>query len=105
MSTPSKKKVTPKADPKYSLGHKLFTITHHKGQPEEIWEVKVKSRTKTENKLQYMTDPKDSVVIAFSYECYTPKNGFVSFNERELYPSFQQAANKFAESFLVQRPL
>jgi hypothetical protein len=100
-----KKTTTPEPKPKYSLGQKLFTITYHKGKPENIFEVKVQRRTKIEQRHEFMTgENKNKIFVSFDYFCSTP-DGSRTYFEAELIPSFQQAANKFAEAFFVHRPL
>jgi hypothetical protein len=104
MST--KKKTTPKSpEPKYKLSQRLYTIIFHKGRPEEIWEVKVLSRKSYEEMMVTPTGHNIGKSILFSYILLTPDSGHKEIYEELLYPSFQQAANKFAEAFLVQRPL
>jgi hypothetical protein len=105
MSTPSKKKVT-KSEPKfrYNIGQKLFVLTFHKGAPENIWEVVICARINRETK-QYGIPVTKNTITFLSYDCLTPQSGLTIYDESELHPSFQSAANKFAEAFLVRRPL
>jgi hypothetical protein len=93
----------PEPKAKYSLGQKLFTIAYHKGRPENILEVKVSRRTKTELNCDYLIGRTKEVIVSFDYFCSTP-DGCKTFLETELIPSFQQAASKFAEIFLIRRP-
>jgi hypothetical protein len=105
MSTPSKKKVT-KPEPKfrYNIGQKLFVLAFHKGMPENIWEVVICARINRETK-QYGIPVQKTSLTFLSYDCSTPQGGMAIYAESQLHPSFQSAANKFAEAFLVQRPL
>jgi len=103
MSSKKKTPTTPK--PKYTIGQRLFTLTFHRERPEEIWETKVIARKTYETKVPSITGGKTEFGIYFSYTVLTPDSGHKELYEEELYPSFQSAANKFAEAFLVQRPL
>jgi hypothetical protein len=101
-----KKKVTKAPEPKfrYNIGQKLFVLTFHKGMPENILEVVICARINRETK-QYGIPVQKTTLTFLSYDCLTPQSGMVKYDESQLHPSFQQAANKFAEAFLVQRPL
>jgi len=88
---------------RYNIGQKLFVITYHKGQPENIWEVKVTSRSRREIIRHSVPATKETMTF-ISYHCLTPDGGAQSYDESFPFPSFQQAAVKFAESFLVERP-
>jgi hypothetical protein len=101
----SKKTTTQMPKPKYTIGQRLFTIISHRGRPEEIWETKVIARKTYETKMSPFPGGKPESGISFSYTVLTPDSGHKELYEEEFYPSFQQAANKFAEAFLVQRPL
>ena len=98
------KSKAPEPKPKYALGQRLFTIIYHKGMPENIFELKVSRRIKIELNCDYLIGRQKEVIVSFDYFCFTP-DGSKTFLESELIPTFQQAANKFAEAFLVQRPL
>jgi hypothetical protein len=92
------KTVEPKA--KYHLGQKAFTIKYHKGRPEEILEVKIGAVNSKKIGLSNNVGVRVSTATEFSYNALTPFGGLELFYETALYPSFQQAANKFAEGFL-----
>ena len=89
---------------RYNIGQKLFVVTYHKGQPENIWEVSVCARINRETK-QYGLPVTKTTLTFLSYDCLPPQGGMAIYSESQLHPSFQSAANKFAEAFLVQRPL
>ena len=100
-----KKTTTPEPKPKYKLGQRLYTIIFHRDRPEEIWELKVLAKKSYEEIVVSPTGHNIGKALQFSYILLTPDSGHKEVYEDLLYPSFQQAANKFAEAFLVQRPL
>jgi hypothetical protein len=102
MSTPTKKKSPAKPSepkPRYNIGQKAFTITYHKGKPEELLEVKVETRSTREYDEKEASGKKIGEIVSYSYACFDHTFAFHMIPEESLYPSFQSAANKFAEAF------
>lgn len=99
MSIRKRKTADPK--PLYSVEQKVFTITYHKGRPEEIAQVRiyaVKSR-----KVSDKDDLGKTVgtKIDFSYSLQFPDRLAEDRYETVLYPNFQKAAEAFAKAFLT----
>jgi hypothetical protein len=89
------KPVEPKA--KYAIGQKVFVIISHRGKPEELAECKVESRTIVEYK-PIEAGKNLGTLITHSYSVVS-HDARMNVRENEIYPSFQSAANKFAEAF------
>jgi hypothetical protein len=102
MPSPSKKKPTTvkpvEARPKYNIGQKCFAIVYHKGRPEDIFEGEIASRNSRECELGGDPGKKYGTAIGFSYTFRTKISAPILMEE-EIYPSFQSAANKFAQAF------
>ena len=105
---PTSKKPSPKAKtaepkPKYAIGQKAWVITHHKGKPDEIFQIEILSIIRREYELKDGSGKKTGVEVNYSYT-YVAGIFLISalpnvLLEQELHPSFQSAANKFAEAF------
>lgn len=100
MSTkkPQSTAKTTEPKPKYGIGAKGFVIIYHKGKPEEILEVKVWQRIVKDQDLKDYGGKKVGVIMNFSYLVDTHQSR-MDLLESEIHPTFQSAANKFAEAF------
>ena len=99
MSSKKKQPATVVPKPKYAIGQHLYTITFHKGRPEEMFECKVVARLSREYKSQKMPGRIDPAETWFSYDVIT-EDSFMTLTEGLLYPSFAAAAQVFAKPFL-----
>lgn len=101
---PTKKLAPAKASepkPKYSIGFKGWAIVYHKGKPEDLFEVQIASRVTRENELTDISGKKTGMSVSYLYNVRSasPLSFANLIMEEEIYPSFQAAANKFAQSF------
>jgi hypothetical protein len=94
-------KPTPKPSPLYKNGQKVWTITTHRGKPEEIREGIVHRITTSE------FVPKDELgkpcapIISFTYRVETAGVEWFDLYETLLFPSYQSAALVFGKAFVV----
>lgn len=106
MSTPKKpatKSVKPsEPKPKYNIGQKGWAFTYHRGKPEEILEVKIESIHMLKFERADAIGKKAEAYVDYSYTVKVHNPLAFPYNqlgENSIYPSFQSAANIFAQAF------
>ena len=102
MSTPSKKKVTQKAQPvpKYKNRQRVYFISYHNGKPEYLNEGEILSRNTREFSVTDSLGKPSGTITAISYSIMDYNACERNLMESELYPSFFEAAKVFAKGFL-----
>lgn len=89
MSSTKKKVSIKTAEPKplYEIDQIVYTISYHRGNPEELLQVKIRTRASKEIALRDLSGKRLATEKAFSYSVIKP-NGFLEdIHEIQLYPA------------------
>jgi hypothetical protein len=90
----------PEVQPKYQIDQKVFTVTYHKGKPEELLEVKIRTRSSREIAIKDTAGKILTTKTAFSYYVVKPDGFTEDIHEVQLYPNYTEGAKAFAKGFL-----
>lgn len=100
MSIKKTTKPTHKPLALYKNGQKVWTISYHRGKPDQLLEGVIKRVNSAEYVPEDELGKAKSPIISFSYKVATSPF-WLDLMEAELYPNFVEAAKVFAKHFVV----